>query len=89
MSDLNEIHKQARKEIKKLKEKYPDNLRDNTNQSKKEEYYESPYTMEDGTATFLYIVIMIVGTLFVDRWLIYTAATFIYVMFRTRHKRKK
>lgn len=89
MSDLDKIHKEVQKELKKAKEKYPDKNQEKINQSNKEEYHESPYTMEDGTATFLYIVTMVIGTLFVDRWLIYIAATFIYIMFRTRHKRKK
>ena len=113
MSDLDKIHKEVQKELKKarerrlnqnesthsnqeylkmvkeLKEKYPDKNQEKINQSNKEEYHESPYTMEDGTATFLYIVTMVIGTLFVDRWFIYIAATFIYIMFRTRHKRKK
>ena len=68
-------------EIRKLKEQ--------EKMSSKETYSESPYTMEDGTATFFYIVTMIIGTLFVDRWLIYIAATFIYLKFKNRHKKNK
>ena len=50
---------------------------------------DSPYTMENSTATFLYIVVMVVGTLFKDRWLIYIVATIIYLSFITRHSGKK
>lgn len=44
----------------------------------KKTQYDSPYAMENYTATFLYIVVMIVGTLFYDRILIYVAATIIW-----------
>ena len=50
--------------------------------------YDSPYAMENSTATFLYIVVMIVGTLFYDRILIYVAATIIWWKYITRHKEK-
>lgn len=50
---------------------------------------DSPYAMENSTATILYILAMIIGTLFKDRWLIYITATCIYVKFITRHTRKK
>lgn len=89
MGDLNEIHKQARKQTEELKQQYLEEHEYNNNQCQTEDYGESPYTMENGTATFLYIVIMAIGTLFVDRWLIYITATFIYISFRNRHKKKK
>lgn len=54
----------------------------------KKPQYDSPYAMENGTATFLYIVIMIVGTLFQDRILVYVAATFIWWKYITRHEEK-
>lgn len=77
------------KMLKELKQQYPDEHKDGGAQSPQEERYDSPHTMEDGTATFFYIITMVIGTLFVDRWFIYIAATFIYIMFITRHKRKK
>lgn len=49
--------------------------------------YDHPDTMEDGTALFLYIVVMIGGAIFVDAWLIWIAATIIYFNFRNRHKK--
>lgn len=75
------------KMLKELKQQYPDEHKDRGAQSPTEEHYDSPYTMEDGTATFFYIITMVIGTLFVDRWLIYIAATFIYIMFKSRHKK--
>jgi hypothetical protein len=50
--------------------------------------YDSPYAMENSTATFLYIITMIIGTLFQDRILVYVAATVIWWKYITRHKEK-
>lgn len=50
---------------------------------------DSPYTIENSTATVFYIITMVVGTLFIDRWLIYIAATLIYFGFKNRHNKKK
>lgn len=80
MDNLNK-YKSSNPEIKKLKEA--------RKMESKNTYHESPYTMEDGTATFFYIVTMVIGTLFIDRWLIYIAATFIYLRFKNRHEKKK
>lgn len=49
---------------------------------------DSVYTMDNDEATILYIVVMIVGAIFEDRWLIWIAATFIYYMHITRHNRR-
>lgn len=89
MSDLESMHKQVQKQLKELKQQYPAEYENNNTQCQTEEYCDSPYTMEDGTATFFYVITMVVGTLFVDRWLIYIAATIIYILFKRRHKRKK
>lgn len=58
---------------------------------KKEEIpkYDSIYTMETGSAVVLYIVVMVVGSIFVDRWLIWIAATFIFLKYLFRHDIKK
>ena len=88
MSDLQKIHEQVKKELKESRQR-SNKYKDDSNQSHREDYYDSPYTMEDGTATFFYIVTMVIGTLFIDRWLIYSAATFIYLKFKNRHKKKK
>ena len=50
-------------------------------------HYDSEYTMENSTATFIWVVVMLVGTIFNDRWLIYVFATIIWLRFITRHKK--
>ena len=54
----------------------------------KKPQYDSPYAMENSTATFLYIIVMIVGTLFKERMLVYIAATIIWFKYITRHEGK-
>lgn len=51
--------------------------------------HDHPNTMENGTATFLYIIAMVVGTIFYDRWLIYIIASIIYFSFINRKKLRK
>ena len=46
---------------------------------------EHPGTMENGTATFFWIVAMIVGALFNDRLIIWIVATFLWLRFIMRH----
>ena len=48
---------------------------------------DSPDTMENGMATILYIIIMLVGAIFKDCWLIWIMATVIFVGFLNRHKK--
>ena len=50
---------------------------------------DNPNTMENGTSTVLYIITMIVGSIFNDRWLIWIIATVMFIGFLTRHKRNK
>ena len=54
-----------------------------------EEYYDHPNTMENSTATILWIVVMIVGTIFKGNFAIWIIATIIWWKFITRHKKKK
>ena len=56
--------------------------------SPKKPQYDSPYAMENSTATFLYIIAMIVGTLFQQRIIVYVVATIIWWNYITRHKEK-
>lgn len=51
--------------------------------------HDHPATMGDGTATLWYIIIMAVGTIFDDRWLIYIMASIIYFSFINRKKIRK
>lgn len=48
---------------------------------------DSIYTIENGTATILYIVVMFVAIIFNDRILIWIVASFIYFRFIARHKK--
>ena len=58
-------------------------------EEEKKPNYDSPYTMNNGTAIVLYIVVMIVGTIFNDRWVIWVSATIILIAFLNRHNKKK
>ena len=49
-------------------------------------YSDHPSTMENSTATFFYIIIMLVGTIFIDRLLIWVMASIIYFRFINRYK---
>ena len=46
---------------------------------------DHPNTLENGSATILYIIIMLAGSIFNDRMLIWVTATFIWLKFITRH----
>ena len=65
------------------------NKRSSVEYIRKEPEYDSIYTMEDGTATFLYIIIMLVGTIFKDRIWIWFMSTLVFVLFKKRHQGRK
>ena len=46
---------------------------------------DSPYTMENSTATILYIITMVGGSIFTDRILIWIFATIIWFNHISRH----
>lgn len=50
---------------------------------------DSLYTMENSTATFLWIVVMVVGSIFNGNWVIWIIATIKWYKFITRHKKTK
>jgi hypothetical protein len=54
-----------------------------------EKQFDSPYAMENGSATLLYIIVMAVGAIFNDGLAIWIVATIIYIKFITRHRKKK
>lgn len=87
--DYAEINREVRQERLRKKIQEEKNITKSECKTNNDEQFDSPYTMEDGTATFFYIITMIIGTLFIDRWLIYIAATLIYIGFKNRHKKKK
>ena len=47
---------------------------------------DSPYTMEDSTATVLWIVVMIVGSIFKGNWIIWIVSTIVWWKFISRYK---
>lgn len=51
----------------------------------KKETHDHPNTMENGTATFFYVVVMLVGSIFKENWIIWIVATVIWAKFMTRH----
>lgn len=51
------------------------------------QYCDHPNTMENGTATFFYIIVMLVGSIFKGNWVIWIIATVIWAKFITRHNR--
>lgn len=48
---------------------------------------DHPNTMESGSAIILYIITMVGGSIFNDRWIIWILATIIFFKFITRHKK--
>lgn len=50
---------------------------------------DHPNTMENSTATVLWIIVMIVGALFRGRLLVWIVATLVWLSFITRHSRNK
>lgn len=48
---------------------------------------DSPYTMEDSTATVLWIVVMVVGSIFKGNWIIWIISTVIWFKFITRYNK--
>lgn len=48
---------------------------------------DHPSTMENGPAIILYLIVMIGGSIFIDRLIIWVIATIIFYKFITRHKK--
>lgn len=49
--------------------------------------YDHPNTMENSTATFFWIVAMVVGAIFKGNWVIWIISTIVWARFITRHDR--
>lgn len=79
-----EAEKKERDRQKRIELGYPAE-----GEEEKKPNYDSPYTMNNGTAIVLYIVVMIVGTIFNDRWVIWVSATIMLIGFLNRHNKKK
>lgn len=98
MSDYDEMRKIFNDISMKAKEKAEQNEIERINELKemgKEPFDSSkfpkkrcdhPSTMENSTATIMWIVIMIVGSIFKGRLIIWIIATVIWIKFITRYK---
>lgn len=53
------------------------------------ETHDSIYTIDNDSATLLYIIVMLGGLIFQDRLVIWIGATIVYFLHLTRHNRKK
>lgn len=49
--------------------------------------WDSPYTLDNWSATVLYIIVMVGGSIFHGNWVIWIVATIIYFRHLTRHNR--
>ena len=49
------------------------------------EMWDHPNTMENSTATILWIVVMLIGSIFKGNWVIWIIATVVWAKFITRH----
>lgn len=99
MPTMEEMRKYAEKRNKEREEfnKYLEELRFKELESKgikpfdesqvPKKYCDHPNTMENGTATFFYIIAMLVGSIFKCNWVIWIIATVIWAKFITRHNR--
>jgi hypothetical protein len=47
--------------------------------------YDSPYALENGPATILWLVVAIGALIFKDGWMISVIATFVWLKYITRH----
>lgn len=85
---IDDIHKHCAEVQKQELAKRGIIVREQTEEEKRRAFYgdcDHPNTLENGTATILYILSMIGGAIFNDRILIWIVATIIYVNFITRH----
>lgn len=84
--------KKRQQEAEKAKELEAQNKGEHQCQNQEEDekqYYDKPGTMENTTAIVLYIIAMVVGSIFKDRIFVYLGATFLLILFLCRHKLNK
>ena len=97
MLDYLEIHRKIRQEnVKKKQLQEAEEIRvygKTMKQMKRERQEERtrnsdhPDAIEGGTALFFYLIAMVGGIIFVDRILIWGAATIIYICYLNRHNK--
>jgi hypothetical protein len=76
--------------IEELREKGLEPMFDEDGNSlapEKKPTYDHPNTMENSTATFFYVIVMLVGSIFKGNWVIWIIATVVWAKFITRHDR--
>lgn len=76
------------KRYKEYKEKYMKKPKSN-NAEWTYIHAESPHSLDDGEATVSWIIVMIVGTIFNARWLIWIIATALYLWRMNRYAIRK
>ena len=88
-----ELARERREYFKKWDDEYNiyrnENNKENFTQKEEEPKYDHPNTMETGSAVVLYIIVMVGGAIFNDRWLIWIVATFIFLKYLFRRDIKK
>ena len=84
--DFRKIMRESKEYVDDFHKRYEDI----TPKEEPENFYgdcDHPNTMENSTATIFYIITMIGGTIFNDRWIIWIVASIIYFSFIFRHKK--
>ena len=62
----------------------------NSDEQKKQKLqYENIYTLEKSAATVLYVIVMFIGAIFIDRLIIWVIATIIWWKHIHKHNKKK
>lgn len=62
----------------------------NSDEQKKQKLqYENIYTLEKSAATVLYVIVMFIGAIFIDRLIIWVVATIIWWKHIHKHNKKK
>lgn len=79
--------KEERREQERLKELADKGIVPPDPNSYPKKYCDHPNTIENSTATFFYIVVMLVGSIFKGNWVIWIIATVVWAKFITRHNK--
>lgn len=91
-----ELRKRRAEEARKADEKREKELRERGIEMYKHDpslpsghygYCDAPGTMDNGTATFFWVVSLVVGAIFKGNWVIWIISTLIWINHITRHSR--
>lgn len=80
LDDWFEFNKQQKAEMDRIHNlgKTPEQIQKEKEELERRKNPQPPQMYNDPTGLIIYILVMIVGVIFVDRWLIWIAATIIY-----------